>query len=84
MTRPLISDAMAAAPSLLQPQEYPENVRVEFRSEGAESEEIFSLPSEAAEVSEQPSEEILGEVLWWKEHVVVLQIAGRGSEQEEL
>ena len=40
--------------------------------EGAESEEISKLPSEEAEVSEQALEEILGEVLGWKECMVVL------------
>ena len=78
--QPLILDAVGATPSLLQPQEYLESIGVEFRSEGAESKEIFGLPLEAVEVSEQPSEEILGEVLWWEERIVVLQIAGRGSE----
>ena len=57
---------------------------MEFRSEGAELEEVSKLPSEEAEVSEQPLEEVLGEVLGWKEHVVVLGIAGRGSESEVL
>ena len=41
--------------------------------EGVESEEIFELPSEVVE-------EVLGEMLGWKEHVVVLGIAGRGLE----
>ena len=50
---------------------------MEFGSEGVELEEIFDLPLEEAEVSEQPSEKVLGEVLGWKEHVVVLGIAGR-------
>ena len=44
------------------------------------SEEIFKLPLEEAEVLEQPLEEVLGEVLGWKERVVVLGIAGRGLE----
>ena len=39
---------------------------------------------EEVEVSEQPSEEVSGEVLGWKGCVVVLEIAGRGSEMEEL
>ena len=43
-------------------------------------EEVSKLPSEEAEVSEQPLEEVSGEVLGWKECVVVLGIAGRGSE----
>ena len=80
MMQPLILDAAGATPSPLQPREYPENVGAEFRLEGVELEEIFGLPSEVAEVSEQPSEEISGEVLWWRECVVVLWIAGRGSE----
>ena len=80
MTQPLILDATGATLSLLQPQEYPENIGVEFGSEGAESEEIFKLPLEEVEVSEQASEEISGEVLGWKEHVVVLGIAGRDLE----
>ena len=53
---------------------------MEFGSKGTESEEISELPSEEAEVSEQPLEEVLGEVLGWKECVVVLEIAGRGLE----
>ena len=56
------------------------NVGVEFRSQGVESEEISELPSEEVEVLEQASEEILGEVLGWKERVVVLGIAGRDLE----
>ena len=95
---------MGAALSLLQLQEYPENVRAESRSEGVELEEVSKLPfedaevsklpsedaevsklpSEDAEVSEQPSEEVSGEVSGWKECAAVLEIAGRGLEQEEL
>ena len=71
---------MGAALSLLQPWEYLENIRAEFRSEGAESEEIFELPLEEVGVLEQPSEEVSGEVLGWKECVAVLGIAGRGLE----
>ena len=80
--QPLISDAAGAgaAPSLPQPQEYLENIRVEFGLEGVELEEIFELPLEEAEVLEQPLEEVLGEVLGWKECMVVLGIAGRGLE----
>ena len=78
--RPLILDATGVTPSPLQPQEYLENIGVEFVLEGAESEEVSELPLEEAEVSEQPIEEVLGEVLGWKEHVVVMGIAGRGSE----
>ena len=80
MTQPLISDATGATLSPLQPQEYMDNVRAEFGLEGVESEEISQLPSEEVEVLEWPSEEILGEVLGWKEHMVALWIAGRGSE----
>ena len=50
---------MGAALSLLQLGESSRNVRVEFRSEGAESEEVSELPSEEAEVLEQPSEGVL-------------------------
>ena len=56
------------------------NVRAEFGSEGAESEEVSGLPSEEAEVLEQPLEGVSGEGLEWKEHVVALGTAGRGSE----
>ena len=80
MMQPLILDAAGAALSLLQPQEYPEKVRVEFRSEGAESEEIFGSPSEETEVLEQPLEEVSDKVLGWKKHAVILGIAGRGLE----
>ena len=61
-------------------QEYLENIRSEFRSEGVELEEVSELPSEEVEVLEQPSEEILSEVLRWEEHVAMLGTAGRGSE----
>ena len=64
----------------LQPQEYLENIGVEFRSKGAESEEISELPLEEAEVLGQLSEEVSGEVLGWTEHMVVLGISGRGLE----
>ena len=80
MMQPLISDAVGAALSLLQPWEYLENVRVEFRLDGVESEEISKVPSEEVEVSEQASEEISGKVLGWKECMVMLGIAGRDSE----
>ena len=39
---------------------------------------------EGVEPLERPLEEVLGEVLGWKEHVVVLEIAGRGLEMEKL
>ena len=60
--------------------ESPKNVRVEFGLEGVESEEVSGLPLEEAEVSEQPSEGVLGEGLEWKEHAVALGTAGRGLE----
>ena len=53
---------------------------MEFGLEGVELEEVSELPLEEVEVSEQPSEGVLGEVLGWKEHTVVLGTAGRGSE----
>ena len=71
MMQPLIFDATGAAPSQLWPQEYPENIRAEFSLEGVELEGIFGLPLEEAEVLEQPSEEVSGEVLGWKEHMVL-------------
>ena len=71
---------MGAALSLLQLQEYLENIRREFRSEGVELEEVSKLPLEEVEVSEQPLEGVSGEVLGWKECVVVLGTAGRGLE----
>ena len=40
-----------------------------------ELEEIFELPLEEAEVSKQPLEEVSGEVLGWKECVLVSEIA---------
>ena len=80
MTQPLILDAMGATLSLLQLQEYPENIRAEFGLEGAESELVSKLPSEEAEVSEQPSEGVSGEVSGQKECMVELGTAGRGSE----
>ena len=42
-----------------------------------ESEEVSELPSEEVEVLEQPSEGVSGEGSEWKEHAVVLGIAGR-------
>ena len=74
---------MGATPSPLQPHEYPENIRAEFRSEGVELEEVSKLPLEEVEVSERPLEEVSGEVLGWKEHMVVLGIAGRGLKPKE-
>ena len=71
---------MGVTLSLLQLGESLKNVRVESRSEGVESKEVSGLPSEEAEVLEQPSEGVSGEGSEWKEHVVVLGTAGRGSE----
>ena len=71
---------MGATLSLLQLQEYLENVGAEFILEGVELEEVSKLPLEEAEVLEQPSEGVSGEVLGWKECAVVLGTAGRGLE----
>ena len=60
--------------------ESPKNVGAEFRSEGAELEEVSGFPLEEAKVSEKPSERVSGEGLEWKERAVVLGTAGRGSE----
>ena len=49
---------------------------MEFGSEGVELEEVSKLPSEEAEVSEQPLEG--GPE--WEEHTVMLGTAGRGLE----
>ena len=46
--RPLISDAVGAALSLLRLGESLRNVGAEFGSEGTESEEVSELPSEEA------------------------------------
>ena len=87
MTRPLISDAMGVALSPLWLRESPKNIGVEFRLEGAEfrlegaeSKGVSGLPSEEAEVSEQPSEGVSGEGLEWKERAVALGTVGRGLE----
>ena len=61
-------------------QRVSKSVRLEFGSEGVESEEVSRLLSEEAEVSEQPSEGVLGEGSEWKEHVVALGTARRGLE----
>ena len=45
--------------------------------EGAESEEVSKLPSEEADISEQPLEGVLGEGSEWKERVIALGTAGR-------
>ena len=71
---------MGAALSLLQLGESLRNVRGEFRSEGVESKEVSKLPLEEVEVLEQPSEGVSGEGSEWKECMVVLETAGRGSE----
>ena len=52
----------------------------DFGSEGVESEEVSRLPSEEVELSEQPSEGVLGKGLEWKGRAVALGVAGRGSE----
>ena len=80
MTRPLISDAAGVALTLLWLRESLKSIGVEFRSEGAESEEVSRLLSKEVEVSEQPSEGVLGEGSEWKEHAVALGTAGRGLE----
>ena len=49
-----------------------------------EFEEVPELSLAGVEPSEQPLKEVSGEVLGWKGCVVVLEIAGRGSEMEEL
>ena len=80
MTQPLISDAAGVALSPLQLRGFPKNIRLDFGLEGAESEEVSGLPSEEAELSEQPLEGVSGEGLEWKERAVVLEAVGRGSE----
>ena len=61
---------MGVTLSLLRLRESPKSVRAEFGSEGAESKEV----------SEQPSEGVLGEGSEWKERVVALGTVERGSE----
>ena len=80
MTRPLISDATGVALSPLQLGGFLKNIGPDFGSEGAESKEVSGLPLEEVELSEQPSEGVSGKGLEWKECVVVLGTAGRGSE----
>ena len=80
MTQPLILNAAGATLSPLWLGEFPKNIRLDFGSEGVESEEVSGLPSEEAEVSEQPLEGMSGEGSEWKEHTVALGTAGRGSE----
>ena len=71
---------MGVALSLLQLGGILKNVGPDFRSEGAESEEVSGLPSEEVELSERPLEGVSGEGLEWKERAVVLGTAGRDSE----
>ena len=71
---------MGATLSLLQLQGYLENVRAEFRLEGADLGEVSKLPLEEADVLEQPSEGVLGEASGWKECAIVLGTVRRGSE----
>ena len=71
---------MGVTLSPLQLGESPKNIGLDFGSEGAESKEVSGLPLEEVEVSEQPSEGVLGEGLERKERAVVLGTAGRGSE----
>ena len=73
-------DAAGVALSPLWLRESLNNIRVEFRLEGAESEEVSRLPSEEVECSEQPLEGVSGKGSEWKEHAVALGNAGRGSE----
>ena len=80
MTRPLISDAAGVALSPLQLGESPNNIGAEFGSESVESKEVSGLPSGEVEVSEQPLEGVSGEGSEWKECMVALGNAGRGSE----
>ena len=75
-----MSDATGVTLSPLRLGESLKNVGAEFGSEGAESEEVSKSLSEEAEVSEQPSEGVLGKGSEWKECVVVLGTAGRGLE----
>ena len=84
MTRPLILDAVGATLSPLWLREFPKNVGVDFGSEGADSKEVSGLPSEEAEVLEQPSEGMLVEGSEWKECAGALGTAGWGSELEGL
>ena len=79
-TQPLISDAVGVALSPLWLGEFPKNIGPDFRSEGAESEEVSGLPSEEVELSEQPLEGVSGKGLKWKERMVALGTAGRGLE----
>ena len=73
-------DAAGVTLSPLWLGESPKSVRLEFRSEGAESEEVSKLLLEEAEVSEQHLEGVSDEGSEWREHAVVLGIAGRDLE----
>ena len=53
---------------------------MEFGLEGVELEEVSELPLKEVGVLEQPLEGVSGEVLGWKECMVVLETAGRGLE----
>ena len=48
--------------------------------EGVEDKEVSKLPSEEVEVLEQPLEGVSDKGSEWKECMVVLGTAGRGSE----
>ena len=54
---------MGATPSPLQLWECSKDIEAEVGSEGEELEEVWELPSEEAEVSELPEEEVSDEVL---------------------
>ena len=56
------------------------NIGAEFGLEGMESKEVFKLPLEEAEVSEQSSEGVSDKGLEWREHAVVLGTAGSDLE----
>ena len=71
---------MGVALSLLWLGESLKNIRAEFGLEGVELEEVSGFPSEEVEVLEQLSERVLGKGSGWKECVVALGTAGRGSE----
>ena len=73
---------MGVTLSPLQLRESPKNVRMEFGSEGVESEEVSRFPLEEAEVSEQPLERMSGKGSEWKERVVALGTAGRAQNRK--
>ena len=80
MTQPLILDATGVTLTPLWLRESLKSIGAEFGSEGVETEGVSGLPLEEVEVSEQPSEGVLGEGLEWKGCAVALGVAGRGSE----